>query len=75
MIRKIYYLACDICLEICDGSDADSTREARRIGQRYDRYVRRADPRNPLNRYSDVCPKCQADPGRTYETIAAENAR
>jgi hypothetical protein len=60
VIRHICYLACDVCLEICDDSDADSGKEARALG-RWNGYKRL---RGPSGLMEDVCRKCQADPTR-----------
>jgi hypothetical protein len=54
-IRHLAYLACDVCLEICDGSDGDRANDCRKVGklQGWKRIEN-----------SDVCPACQADPER-----------
>ena len=49
-IRRLVYLACDRCLEICDHSDADDAKGARQHGR--DAGWKRIDG-------EDVCPKCQ----------------
>lgn len=51
-VRTMCYLACDECLSICDGTEADSAAEARAIGAGFG-WVRR-DRR-------DLCLKCASD--------------
>ena len=65
-VRRMYYMACDVCLEILDHSDQDSPKDARADAKAMG-WIRRKVPGQ--TRLEDVCVKCQAEPCR-YGTHA-----
>lgn len=55
-VRRLYYMACDVCLEILDHSDQDSPKDARAYAKAAG-WIRRKVPGQRV--LEDVCPKCQ----------------
>ena len=61
MIRRMYYIACDSCLDIYGGTEqmGDTAEECRSMAAR-DGWACKSGA-EPRQRRIDLCPKCLAD--------------